>query len=146
VERAGDDRQRSRREHRRTQSLPGTRGEQGAGVAGERGHQRRDGEHAEAGEEHAPAAEEIGGATAEQQQAAEDQRVARDRPAEVRTIDGQIGRQVGERDVHGGDVEDDHELRDRQQQKQRPANRAGGGCVGCVATTVHGAVSTYLRQ
>jgi hypothetical protein len=38
---------------------------------------------AEAGEEHASAADEVGGSTAEQEEAAEDQRVAGDGPADV---------------------------------------------------------------
>ena len=71
------------------------------GVAGERGGQRRGGEHAQAGEEHAAAAEQVGGAAAEQQQAAEDQRVAGDRPADVAAGDVQVLGHVRQRDVHG---------------------------------------------
>ena len=89
-----------------------------ASLVGQRRRQRGDGEHAEAGEEHATTAEQVGGAAAEQQQAAEDQRVAGDRPAEVAAGDAEVPAEVRQRDVHGGDVEDDHELGDRQQQEQ----------------------------
>ena len=73
---------------------------------------------AEPGEEDATTAEQVGGPAAEQQQAAEDERVARDRPAEVAAGDVEVRGEVGQRDVHGRDVEDDHELRERQQEQQ----------------------------
>ena len=60
-----------------------------AALAGERGGQRSPDEDTQAGEEHPPAAEQVGGASAEQQQAAEDQRVAGDRPADVAAGDVQ---------------------------------------------------------
>ena len=76
------------------------------------------GEDGQAGEEHAPAAEQVGGAAAEQEQAAEDQRVARDRPADVTAADVEVLRDVGQRDVHGRDVEDHHQLGDAEQDEQ----------------------------
>ena len=53
----------------------------------QRRDERGDGEHAEPGEEDATTPEQVRGASAEQQQAAEDERVARDRPAEVAAAD-----------------------------------------------------------
>ena len=61
---------------------------------------------------------EVGGTTAEQEQAAEDQRVARDRPADVAAVDAEAVGHVGQRDVHGRDVEDDHQLGGAEHQKQ----------------------------
>ena len=118
VEGARDDRQRRRGQQRGAEALSGTRREQHRGATRERGSQRGRGEDGQAGEEDAAAAEQVGGAPAEQQQAAEDQRVAGDRPADVGLRDVQVLRQVRERDVDRADVEDDHQLRDAQQQEQ----------------------------
>ena len=126
VEGGRDDRQRGRGEHRGAEALAGAGGEQRGGVAGERRDERGGGEHAQAGEEHAPAAEQVGGAAAEQQQAAEDQRVAGDRPADVAA-----GRCSGPRARSGSatftarDVEDDHELGDGQQRRSDQRMRLG---------------------
>jgi hypothetical protein len=78
-----DDRQRGRGKHRGTEALTGPGGEQHGGIARERRGQRRGSEHSQAGKEDAPAAEQVSGAPAEKQQAAEDQRVGGDRPANV---------------------------------------------------------------
>ena len=75
-------------------------------------------EQAQSGHEHAAAAEEVGGATAEKQQAAEDQRVARDRPADVAAVDPEAAGHIGQRDVDGRDVEDDHQLGGAEHQQQ----------------------------
>jgi len=75
--------------------------------------------NAQAGHEHAPAAEQIGGAPAEQEQAAEHQRVAPDRPAGIGAVDAEVGREVGQRDVHGRDVEYDHQLGQAEQKEER---------------------------
>ena len=113
------------------------------GAAGERRGERGEREHAQAGEEHAPAPEQVGGAPAEQEQAAEDQRVARDRPADVAAADVEVLRHVGKRDVHGGDVEDDHQLGDAEQDEQAVRDRlaavlrrtgGGGGASGGLQT------------
>ena len=115
------------------------------GAAGQRRGERGEREHAQAGEEHAPAAEQVGGAAAEQQQAAEDERVARDRPADVGAADAEVLGHVGQRDVHGGDVEDDHQLGDAQQDEQ-PEPRAVVGRGGRVAVAgVHGGLR-FLSQ
>ena len=87
VEGAGDDRERGGREHRGAEALAGAGGEQRGRRAGHRRGEGRGGEDAEAGEEHAAAAEQVGGAAAEQEQAAEDERVGRDRPADRRAGD-----------------------------------------------------------
>src|SRR5205823_4318216 len=79
----------------------------------------------EPGEEHPAATEKVGGAATEQQKAAEDQGVARDRPADARTAHVQVGGDVRKRDVHGGDVEDDHQLRDEQNRKEEAVRLRG---------------------
>ena len=85
----------------------------------------RGGEDDEPGEEHAAATEQVGGATTEEQEAAEDQRVARDRPADARAAEVQVGGDVRQGDVHGRDVEDDHQLRDEQHREEPAIRRAG---------------------
>jgi hypothetical protein len=117
-----DDRQRGGRQERCAEALKAARGEQCGCAGGERRGDRGAGEDRQAGEEHASAAQQVGGAAAEQQQAAEDQRVARDRPTDVRAVDAQAVGEIGQRDVDGGDVEDDHQLRDAHHQQQ--ANEA----------------------
>ena len=125
-ERAHDDRERRGGEHGGAEALTGAGGEQRRRSAGERRGERRQREHAQAGEEHAPAPEQVGGAPAEQQQAAEDQRVARDRPADVTAADVEVLRHVGKRDVHGRDVEDHHQLGDAEQDEQAGSRSAVG--------------------
>src|SRR5207248_11748873 len=88
--------------------------------------ERRGGEDQEARDERPAAAEQVGRAASEQQETAEDQRVARDRPADSRAAQLQVGGDVRESDVHGRDVEDDHELGD-EQYREKPAVRPGAG-------------------
>ena len=126
VECGRDDRECCRGEERGTESLTRASREQRSGASGHRRGERGSGEDGEAGEEHAAASEEIGRATAEQQETSEDERVARDRPADVRAAQVEVGGNVRQGDVHGGDVEDDHELGD-EQHREEPAGgpRAG---------------------
>ena len=109
-----DDREGSRGEHRCAETLARPSGEQGTGAArhgrGERGH----GEDAEPGQEHPAPPEQVGCAAAEEQQAAEDERVARDRPADRAAADVEVAGEAGQGDIHGGDVEDHHQLRDQE--------------------------------
>ena len=133
---AHQDRQRGGGQQRGAESLAGASGEQRRGAAGERGGQRSGDEHAQAGQEHPPAAEEVGGASAEQQQAAEDERVARDGPADVAAGDVQALGHVRHGDVDGRDVEDDHQLRDAEQQEQLLEASHPAAAVSCVGSVV----------
>ena len=78
-----DDRERCGREHRCAETLARPSGEEGAGGARHRRGERGGREDAEAGQEHPASSEQVGRAAAEEQQAAEDERVARDRPADA---------------------------------------------------------------
>ena len=71
--------------------------------------QRGDREHAEAGQEDALAAEEVAEAPGEQEQAAEGDQVGVDDPGEARLREAEVVLDRGQRDVHDGDVEDDHQ-------------------------------------
>ncbi len=74
--------------------------------------QRRDGEDRRTGDEQPSAAEKIGHPPAQQQEAAEHQRVAVDDPLQGGVGDVQVGLDRRQRDVHDGGVENDHELRE----------------------------------
>ena len=115
---AHEDGERGGREHRGAQSLSGPCGEQRFGASCCRCGDGGEGEDAQSGHEHAARPDEVGGTAAEQEQAAEDQRVARDRPADVAAVDAEAVGHVRQRDVHGRDVEDHHELGGAEHQKQ----------------------------
>ena len=86
VEAGRDDRERRRGEHRGAEALPRACREQRSGAAGEGGGERGGREDTQAGQEQAAAAEQVGGPAAEQQETAEDERVARDRPADLEPV------------------------------------------------------------
>ncbi len=116
-----DDRESRRGEHCCPETLARPRGEQDACRARHRGRERRGREDAEAGQEHSASPEEIGCTPPEEQQAPEDERVARDRPADVGAGQVQVSREARKGDVHRRDVENDHQLGDEQDEQQRPA-------------------------
>ena len=70
--------------------------------------------------------DQVGQPAAEEEQAAEDERVARDRPADRRAAQLQISREARQGDVHGRDVEDDHQLGDQQDDEEDGTASAGG--------------------
>ena len=74
---------------------------------------------AEAGQEHPPSPKQVGGAAAEEEQAPEDQRVARDRPADVRAAQVEVTGEARQCDVHRRDVEDHHQLGDEQHEQEQ---------------------------
>jgi hypothetical protein len=126
VKAAGDDGQRGGRQHRGADPLRRARSEEHRLTARERRRDGRCGEDPEACEEHPPASQQVRGAAAEKQQAAKHERVAGDRPPQLTTAESEVAREVGECDVHRGDVEDDHELSEREQQQERRAGSLAG--------------------
>ena len=117
-----DDGQRGRGQHRCPQTLSGAGSEEDFLARRQRRGERRDREDSEAGQEDAAATEQVRGASAQQQEAPEDQRVTRDGPPEVAARDVQVLREVRESDVHGGDVEDDHQLGESKEEEQDHAS------------------------
>ena len=85
----------------------------------------RGGEAEQAGDERPLAAEEVAELAAQQQQAAEGERVGRHDPL-PRAV-GEVQRVLcrGQRDVHDGGVEHDHQLRDAEHREDRPAPAGG---------------------
>ncbi|MGY2874852.1 hypothetical protein ACVW00_002042 [Marmoricola sp. URHA0025 HA25] len=80
-------------------------------------------------EEEPPAPEDVGQPPAEQQQPAGHQDVAVDDPGETGLGEPEVVLDVRERDVHHGDVQDQHELDEPEDAERLPAARVGrGGC------------------
>ena len=131
----GDD---DRQDHRRlgggADALQQAGADQRALARGEAAQQRREREDDEAGEEDPPAPEEVAEAPGQEQQAAEGDEEGVDDPGEVRLAEAQIVLDRRQRDVHDRDVEDDHQLREADDDQRRPATafigRAVSGC-GC---------------
>ena len=117
---------------RRAEALARAGCEEGSRRARHGRRERRCGEDAEAGQEHPPTPEQVGGAAAEEEQASEDERVAGDRPADVGAAELKVFREARQRDVHGRDVEDDHQLGDEQDEQEDAAALAGGRRTGSI--------------
>ena len=120
LEGLGDQRERGGEHHRPADPLHG---------AGEVEHQRGvgepadgggAGEHHEAGREHQPAPEQVGERSGRQQEGGERQRVGVDDPLQVGEGGVQFALDRGQRDVHDGDVEQQHEDRDRHRDQGPP--------------------------
>jgi hypothetical protein len=103
-------RQRARHEQRHADALgdPGPDEEPDRGGGGTR--RRRDREQAQAGEEDAPAPEPVAQRAPGEQQRREHQRVGVDHPLQPGDAALQLAPEVGQRNVDGRRVEDDHEI------------------------------------
>ena len=128
-ERRHQDRERRGGEQGAAETLQGAKRDQralGPGESAQEGARREEGE---TGDEQAPAAEDVGEAAAEEQEAAEDDRVCADHPLQARFGKVEVGLDRRQRDVHDGDIEDDHELRDDDDREGEPAAAALGKCI-----------------
>jgi hypothetical protein len=103
--------------------LEGARGDQHPLAHRQAVQQRGHGEDDEAGQEEALPADQVAGPAAEQQEAAEDERVGVDDPLQVRLAQVQIRLDRRQRDVHDRRVQDDHELREADQDEDDPLVR-----------------------
>jgi hypothetical protein len=115
--------ERGRREERPESALQRAGGEQRHPVVGQAAQAGGEGEADNAEQERALAAPVVGDPAPEQEQTPESQRVRRDDPLPVRVGDAERVLGLGQRDVHDGGVEDDHELRDRDDGERLPASR-----------------------
>ena len=122
-------RQRGRGEQRGTETLDGTSRDEPSGALREAAGQRGRGEEDQAGDEQAPTSEKIGQPTAEEQEAAEHEHVRVDDPREVVLREVEVRADRRERDVDDRGVEDDDELRCREQRQGQPLVGAGLGHV-----------------
>ena len=101
---------------------------------GEPAQQRRERERDEAGKEDALAPDEVAEPAGQEQQAPEGDEEAVDDPGQVGLAEAEVALDRRQRDVHDRDVEDDHQLREADDDQGRPAAAVGRrvrrGC-GC---------------
>ena len=84
------------------------------------------GEDRQAAEEQPAPAEQVTEPAGQQQQAAERDQVGVDHPGQARRTRSQVGLDVGQRHVHDGDVENDHQHAGAQHVQRDPAGAVGG--------------------
>ena len=130
--------QRGRGHQRRAKALQRPPGEQRRGVAGQPAQQRRRGEQGQAGQGHPPGAEQVGDPAAEQHQAAEEHGVDRHHPRQLAALQVQGGADIRQRHVHHRDVQDEHQLRGREQGQRHPAGWEAGLRAALTRSTRHG--------
>lgn len=140
VEAGCDDRERGRGEQSGSDALGHPAAQQHGRARGEPGDQGRGGEHRDPGEDGAVGAEHVGEAPAEQHQPAEAQGVRGHHPGQRLPAEAEVGRHVGQGDVHDGDVQDEHELGQAEQDEHQPAARVGRGLRSGRVVRVSGAV------
>ncbi len=119
-ERGREDRQRRRRDDRRTEPLQRARGDQRRFRPREARHQRSHREENDACEEDAPTPEQIGRPPPEEQKATEHERVRADYPLQVLLREPQVDLNRRQRHIHDCNVQDDHELHDAQKRQCQP--------------------------
>ena len=122
-----EDRERGRRDHRRTEALHGSGADQEPARAREPARERGRDEDAEPDHEEPPPAEQVGRAATEQKESAEGQRIAACDPLQVRGREVERALDRRQRDVDDRDVDHEHELRRAEQSERDPAARIGGG-------------------
>jgi hypothetical protein len=117
----GDDREHRRGKDRAGGALEQAGGDEHLRRRRESRQEREERERAEADHEDEAPTEEVAHAPAEQQEAAERERVAAYHPLQVLGREAEIRLDGGQRDVHDGDVEDDHQIGDAEHGERLPA-------------------------
>ena len=125
-----DDRERRGGDEGAAEPLERPAGDQHSGRLREAVEQRGGAEHDDPGREQPLTTEQVGRAAAEQQEAAEDERVRVDDPLEVRGGEVQPVLNGGQRDVHDGRIEHDHELGEAGDHEDQPPICASAGWGG----------------
>ncbi len=118
--RRGDDRERRGVHQRGAGSLKNASADEHLGRVGEAAQERRQGEDDDPGDEDPPAPVGVGDLAADQHQRRERQRVAGDDPFELREVGAEVALDRGQRDVHDGVVEHDHEEAERDRRQRQP--------------------------
>ena len=121
AERRHQERERGRGEQRATEALQGAEGDERGLRPGESAEERARREHGEARDEEAAPAEQVAEPAAEEQRATEEDRIRGDDPLQARLRKAEVGLDRRQRDVHDGDVEDDHELCGHDEGQGAPA-------------------------
>src|SRR6266851_4253372 len=115
------DRQRSRKHDRRPQSLDAAHHDQESVGRRQRAGERRGGKEREADHHHAPTPEQVRSSAAEQQESSEREPVRGDNPLQVRLAEVQLATDRRQSHVHDRQVDDRHEVRDREHGERAPA-------------------------
>ena len=116
----GHDRERRGRDERRPEALEPAGEDQELGRGREPVQERGDGEDHEPDQEQPLSPDQVAGAPAEEQEAAEDQGVGVDHPLQLGRRHLEVLLDRGQRDVHDGRVQDDHELRHADEAEDEP--------------------------
>jgi len=82
-----------------------------------------DREECDTDEEQLPTAEDVGETSAKKQEPARHQHIAIDDPRQAGITEAEILLDLGQRNVHDGDVENEHELNQREHRECLPAAR-----------------------
>ena len=128
----GEDGECRRGEDGRAEPLHRAGGHQPRLVLGQAAEEARRREHREADQEDAASAEEVGGPTAQKQEAGEGQRVRVDDPLQARRAEVQVPLDGGQRHVHDGCVEHDHELADEDEARTSQDGTLRPGAISIV--------------
>ena len=120
MERRGQDGERRGSDDRRAEPLERTRRDERRLRPGQAGEERREGEDDEAAQEDPSAPEEVSRPASEEQESSEEERVRADHPLQVLLREPEIDLDRRQRDIHDGDVQDDHELDDAEERQCQP--------------------------
>ena len=120
-----DETERRRCSQRFAGTLQETRGDQHLGVNRGAACGRRDREQADAQKEQPPAPEDVCHPATQQKQSAGHQHIAVDDPGETGPAEAEVLLHAWQRDVHDGDVEDEHELDQGEYTERLPSPRVG---------------------
>ena len=123
------------RRHRAADALDEARADEHLLALRAAAQQRRDREQRQAGQEDGAPADQVAQPTGKQQQPAERDQVRVDDPGEARAREPEVVLDRGKRDVHDGDVENDHQHARAQHVQREPAG-AVVVCLGCHTPTV----------
>ena len=115
-----DDRERGGRDQRGAEALQPARDDKELRRGRQPADQRTGGEDDDAGEEDALAAHEVARAAAQQKESPEDERVRVHDPLQVGVGHLEVGLDRRQRDVHDRRIEDDHELRQADEDQDEP--------------------------
>jgi hypothetical protein len=121
AEGCGEDRECGGREQRGAEPLQRTESDQRSFRPREAVEQRAGRKQDHSCDEQSPAPKEVGEPAAEQEDAAEEDRVGGDHPLEALLAEVEVGLDRGKRNVHDGDIENDHELGRDDHGERKPA-------------------------
>ncbi len=115
-----EDRERCRRDRRRSEPLERAECDQRRLAPREPAQERAEGEEQRAGHEDTPAAEKVRGPSSQEEESSEHERVGADHPLQVLLREPEVDLDRRQRDVDDRDVEDGHELHREDERECEP--------------------------